>query len=115
MHFLQPMFDTLDCEGVGIVESGEVDEHFYGVFGFADVDNSRSLSKQEYIKSIHNADPGLESFIFASIDKNGDGMLSPLEFRNHVIMAIDIADTNRNGELTETEAEMQNWRKPIQK
>lgn len=113
LHLIQPMFDTFDCEHVGIVQAGEVDEHYHGYFKAADVDNSRDLTEQEYLRSIYDKNETLDKAIFSQMDSNKDGSVNNKEFRNYVIQAITTADSDHDGDLTEQEAEMQHWRKPI--
>ncbi len=103
VHFLQPIFPDLDCEGVGVVEQGEVDEHFFQLFFSQDTDQSKTLSMREFLRYSREENRAKDIFLFKLIDKNADGQLSPREYREHVIFAIDAADADRDGELTEAE------------
>ena len=103
IHFMRPIFHTLDCEGVGIIEQGEVDEHFNQIFFFSDRDFSRSISKNEYINTARRNSVAEDEFIFEVMDSDDDGTVSPREYRTHVLWAIDAADANADGELSEDE------------
>jgi len=111
VHFLRPMFDVFDCEGVGAFETGEVDEHYFGVFKASDPDHSRTITQEEYIESIPDADPELEAHIFQQMDNDANGLVTYNEFLQHIYWAFETADKDNNGELTEEEADMSSWRK----
>lgn len=104
IHFLQPIFYTLDCEKVGVVEAGEVEEHFYEIFFRADRDHSRSISRQEFRLAAVTRNDRKEDYIFDLMNRDGNDVVSVQEFLQHVYTAIDLADSNKNGELTEQEA-----------
>jgi hypothetical protein len=104
LHFIKPAFPILDCTDTGSIEQGEVDEHFFNLFFSLDADRSRSISLQEYIRAAYDSTPEKEGFIFDLIDTDGNGAVSTREYRQHLFTAIDLADENGDGEVTELEA-----------
>ena len=115
VRFLQPLFSTLDCEQVGEIEAGEVDEHFAQIYFFSDRDQSRSLSEAEYLRSIAHSDPQKDSFIFTLMDTNKDTLVTPMEFRMYTFKAIKLADTDGSGSVSEQEADQASFRQGFTK
>lgn len=111
IRFIQPLFSALDCEGVGEIDPGEVDEHFFELYFFADRDHSRTISEQEYVQSISQSNPELDSHIFHLMDKDGDSVVTTSEFRSYLFRAMHLADRDRNGTVSEQEAEIHDFRR----
>ena len=103
VHFIQPIFEILDCENVGIVQAGDSGEHMGQLFYARDRDRSRTLSQPEFIRAAHAE---LDSAIFSRIDSDGDGVLSDREYRSYVEHAIRIIDTSGDAEVTLEEAKL---------
>ena len=112
-HFVRPMFPILDCEGTGQVEPGEVDEHIFQIVAYTDSDRSRKISLAEFIASVHNSNPENEAFIFHEMDADHNGEVTLRELHQHIVRSIEVADLNKDGELTEAEVEMDKFRKPL--
>ena len=93
IYFLRPMFHAL----------GEVDVHFSQLFFYEDTDSSRTISKQEYTKARTNRMPAKDRYLFEWMDTNNDGVVSALEFREHIFWAIRTADVNNDGEVSSDE------------
>ena len=105
IHFIQPIFGILDCEGVGAVQAGESDEHMQQLFFSKDRDRSRTLSQQEFITG-NTKHSKLDAAVFRQIDSNGDGVLSAAEYRNYVEHVILLIDTDGDSEVSLEEAEL---------
>ena len=103
-HFIKPIFSTLDCEGVGVIEAGEVDEHFFNLFFYHDRDRSKTIRQSEFVFSKDSLERQRLAYVFTQMDVDKNSLVSTNEYRDHVISSIDKADINRNGELTEAEA-----------
>ena len=102
-HFIQPMFSVLDCEHVGKISSGEVDEHFYALFFYIDRDQSRDITLDEFIRSAHGSTPEKEQYLFGLMDVDKNDLVSVNEFRDFTISAIDSSDTDNDGLVSERE------------
>ena len=114
-YFIRPIFSALDCEDEGVIEAGEIGEHFNDVFFRYDRDQSRTITRQEYL---FTRDPNAKSklvYIFDSMDTNSDKVVSPREYHSHIAYSIDSADLNRDGELTEDEAGIESVESKLRK
>lgn len=103
VYFLTPIFSILDCESKGVIEAGDVDEHFNSLFFFNDRDQSRSIVEAEFLKARPDKTKRQSAFIFKMMDTNKDNRVTPQEYREYVFYAIKTADTNSDGELFEKE------------
>ena len=100
VHFLRPMFPIMDCEGVGVISKGEVDEHFFELFYALTERGSFSIARDEVERSIPNSNDAQLEHIFGMMDINGNGIVSTEEFRNFMFTALDLADSEQKGEVT---------------
>lgn len=98
------VFPHLDCELDRIVDVGEVDEHNSQVFRRYDRDHSINLSREEYAQ-IHLHEPTTLETGFATADRDGDGVITVMEFRNHLSGALKAVDVDDDGEVSLTELE----------
>ena len=105
IHFIQPIFETLDCENVGRIQTGDAGEHITPLFSYKDSDHSRTLNQQEFIGK-NPKRPDLDAAVFRKIDSNGDGQLSDREYIRYVDTAIRTIDRNGDGEASLVEAEL---------
>ncbi|MAR90446.1 MAG: hypothetical protein CML06_06150 [Pseudomonadales bacterium] len=106
VHFLQPVFSVLDCEKKGEVEAGEVDNHFFELYFFADRDQSRSISQAEFLAHSSAESRDKDLYVFQQMDTNRNGTVSVMEYRQHVFRALELADTDADGVVTAEEAEL---------
>lgn len=100
VHFLKPIFPILDCDSVGVVGKGEVDEHFYEVFYAVDKNRSLSIRQEDLEHALFDSSKEEVSYIFTMMDKNLDKVVSTEEFQDFMYTIIDLADTGKNGEIT---------------
>lgn len=100
---LIPVFDILDCNRADAIDAAQVEEHFSQMFAPLDRDRSRTLSLDEYVGAIRGAERQARERLFARIDVNTDGIASVKEYRNHLFEMIELADTNKDGEVTRAE------------
>jgi Ca2+-binding EF-hand superfamily protein len=99
-----PVFDMLDCTDQGFIESGEVDEHFPLLFNHYDRNLDSSLSAEEFAGRADDADTAeLKRRMFADMDRNDNGRVSPREYRDGIIALIRAFDSNSDGEVTMAE------------
>ena len=105
LQFIQPIFDILDCENVGIVQFGEADEHMQQLFFSMDSDRSRTVSLDEFNHASPQAQ-AVKVILFQQIDSDGDNVLSGMEYRTYIDKAIRLIDTNRDSEVSLEEAEL---------
>lgn len=100
---LEPLFDTLDCDRKDAIDDGQIDEHFSQLFAPMDLDQSRSLTLSEFVRSSRtNARPRQEA-VFSLADRNGDGLVSALEYGEFLVTMIGLADTDKDGDVTRVE------------
>lgn len=90
-----------------------MDEHIFQIVAYTDSDRSRKISLAEFIASVHNSRPENEAFIYHEMDTDHNGEVTVREFHQHIVRAIEAADLNKDGELTEAEVEMDKFRKPV--
>src|SRR5690606_3536783 len=83
-----------------IVAKGEVDEHFYDMFYAINKSRSLSINKDELQGSLYGSNDAQVSYIFELMDSNLDSIVTTKEFRSFMFTAIDLVDTNKNGEIT---------------
>lgn len=100
---LEPMFETLDCTEAGYFQEPEINEHFSQIFRFYDRDLSRTITRAEYLRGTSGAKKQELQHLFARIDADKNGILSAKEYREHLSAMFQLADANRDGELTREE------------
>ena len=110
-HFFQPIFSPMDCELVGRAGKGEIEDHFAALYFFLDRSHDRIINRAEFDNAQFNASPLEKDFIFSHMDANGDGQVTPQEYMQFAYYAFDLLDTNQDGDLTDTEVDMQSFRK----
>ncbi|MEL6185463.1 MAG: hypothetical protein AAFU79_12640 [Myxococcota bacterium] len=98
------VFPHLDCELDRVVDVGEVDEHNSQVFRRYDSDHSINLSRNEY-ERIHLQEPATSDIGFTAADRDGDGLITVIEFRNHLSSALQAVDADNDGEVSLNELE----------
>lgn len=98
-YFLNPLFSTIDCEAQGVIEDGDVDEHFSSLFFYNDRDQSRSILQSEFLRARPKESEADSLFVFTLMDSNGDKIVDPREYRQYISVAIKTADKDNNGEL----------------
>jgi hypothetical protein len=103
VYFLTPIFDIIDCESVGVIEDGDVDEHFTSLFFFNDRDQSRYIVESEFVRARSGKTKKQSVEVFQMMDTNSNGQVTPQEYRQFVSYAIKATDTDNNGELVEFE------------
>ena len=111
LHFIQPIFSVLDCEKKGEIEQGEVDEHFFELYFFADRDRSRSISAVEFAQSTPHSTPQQNLYLFQRMDTDRNELISVEEYRQFVFAALQVADTNQDGSVDEQEAAVHAFRR----
>jgi hypothetical protein len=102
---LKPLFNVLDCEGEGVIRPNEIDEHIAQVLSVYDRDGSRTVSRNEYLRSAAGAARERQGALFDGSDTKKDGVLSAKELGRHVAALIAEVDSNRDGEVTKLELE----------
>lgn len=98
-----PVFDMLDCTDQGFIESGEVDEHFPLLFNHYDRNLDSSLTAEEFAGRGDADEAELRRRMFADMDRNDNGRVSPREYRDGIIALIRASDSNSDGEVTMAE------------
>lgn len=112
-HFYQPIFTPMDCELIGRAQKGEVDEHFPALYFFLDRSHDRVISRDEFFEALVTATDGEKTWLFARMDADGDGGVTPEEYRRFVYAGFDLLDVDQNGDLTEAEVDMASFRRAI--
>jgi Ca2+-binding EF-hand superfamily protein len=81
-----------------------VDEHFPLLFNHYDRNLDSSLSAEEFAGRADDADTAeLKRRMFADMDRNDNGRVSPREYRDGIIALIRAFDSNSDGEVTMAE------------
>jgi len=100
VHFLRPMFSIMDCEGMGVIGKGEVDEHFFELFYALTERGSFSIAREEVERSIPDSNDAQIEHIFGMMDQSDNGVVSTKEFRSFMFTVLDLADAAKKGEVT---------------
>jgi hypothetical protein len=98
------IFDRLDCESAGTIDSAEVDDHFSQVWLPADRDRSRTLTKMEYSQIHLPVSKASGKLLFLDADANADGQIQASELRLHLQRMIKTLDADGNHEVSRKEA-----------
>lgn len=97
---LLSVFDRMDCDHNGLIDPGEIDEHFSQVWSPADLDRSRSLSASEFART-HRPLPGpAADALFRAADRDADGRVDADELRAHLRELILRFDGNGDWEVS---------------
>ncbi|MCB1740313.1 MAG: hypothetical protein KDK91_08090 [Gammaproteobacteria bacterium] len=99
-YLIGRFFPLLDCENDQLVDAGEIDMHLAAMFGPLDRDRSLSLSKSELVSSPAGTPAyRYQARVFELADRNGDGIISSREFRDHMAHSFALVDANHDGDL----------------
>lgn len=98
------IYNRLDCDLDGTVESDEVDDHIAQLWHPIDSDRSRSLTAKEYAMTHRAVDADTDKVLFQDADANADGQVSVDEFRAHLKRALLAVDADGDFEVTRQEA-----------
>lgn len=98
-QFLKPYFNELDCEDLGYVQSGEVDEHLAGVFSSLDRDQSRAVSLKEWQNYPYLKNKPLNEIAFTIADADGNGQVDYRELGDYLVEAIRSLDSDHDDEV----------------
>lgn len=105
MHIADLSFDEVDVNGDGVIserEAGAMPVSLKEAFGDVDTDGDNNVSQTEYAAATTNL---LEDVEFASLDRDGDGVIGSAEADNMPVLseAFDRVDTDGDGLITEEE------------
>lgn len=104
-HFVHPFLNELDCENVGYVQVGEVDEHFFPIFNVYDIDKSKSLSRKEVLGDRYIKNHALQAVSFDLMDANKDEKITPQEMRVYLVDALKLLDGDGDDDVFPAEFE----------
>jgi len=110
-RFFQPVYSPMDCELVGRAHKDEIDEHFAALYFSLDRSHDRTISRGEFFAQQSNATDGEKAYLYEQMDADGDGSVSPDEYRLFAYRAFDLLDLDQDGDLTESEVDMAAFRK----
>lgn len=100
---LEPVFEILDCDREGLIDRGQVDEHFGQLFAPRDLNRSHTLDVDEYVRGTAGAQRRRFSVAFAAADRDESGELTSDEFIDHLYRLVDQADADGDGSVTVAE------------
>lgn len=100
---LKVQFQNFDCENVGFIHAGEVDDHFAQLWLPNDADSDRLLTDKEYRRT-HAGSAEAHAAMFAHADRDGSGAVSFNEMRNHLFDLIAVLDDDGDGEINRIQA-----------
>lgn len=106
------IFNALDCDVDGVVDPGEVDEHFAQLWHPIDRDRSRTLSPREYALTHHEVAEPIAQALFADADANGDGDVDFREFNAHIKRLIIVIDNDGDLEISRADVGLKPWPMP---
>ncbi|MEL7448255.1 MAG: hypothetical protein AAFN78_03550 [Pseudomonadota bacterium] len=101
---VRAIFDRLDCDLDGTVETAEVDDHFAQVWAPSDRDRSRALSPVEYSRLHYTLSDEQGRGLFADADADADGKITAGELRLHLQRMIRHIDADNDNEVTRADA-----------
>ena len=100
VYFLRPLFPIMDCEGMGVVTKGEVEEHFFALFYSVSERGAFHLSHADLARALPGSSALQVSYLFGMMDRDEDGMVTTAEFHHFMLRAIELADSGGKGEVT---------------
>lgn len=102
-QMVEPFFDELDCENLGYVQRGEVEEHIGPIFISFDADGSRDIDPLEWGSFPYMRDKPLLQLSFSVADRDRNNIVSFREFTDYLSLAVAALDADGNGELSPAE------------
>jgi len=102
-QMVEPFFDELDCENLGYVQPGEVEEHIGPIFISFDADRSQNIDALEWRHFPYIRDKALMQLSFSVADRDGNNSVSFREFTEYLSLAVASLDSDGNGELSPAE------------
>ena len=102
-QIVRPFFNELDCENLGYVQPGEVDEHVGPIFISFDVNRSRDIDSSEWRSYPYMRDKPLMALSFRVADRDGDNVVSIREFTDYMRQAVAALDSDGDGEVSPAE------------
>jgi hypothetical protein len=104
-QMVSPFFNELDCENLGYVQPGEVDEHVGPIFLSFDTNRSRDIDATEWRTYPYMPDKPLMALSFRVADRDGDKVVSIREFTDYMRQAVSALDGDGDGEVSPAELE----------
>lgn len=106
VYFLRPLFPIMDCEGMGVISEGEVEDHFFALFYSVGKRGAFHITRDDLVRSLDGSSEARITHVFDLMDGNGDGRVSTSEFREFMVKAIRLADVEQNGEVSLADLDM---------
>ena len=104
-QMVRPFFDELDCENLGFVQPGEVEEHIGPIFLSFDANGSRDIDLSEWQRYPYMLHKSLMKLSFSVADRNGNKVVSFREFTEYLSLAVTTLDADHDGEVSPAELE----------
>lgn len=100
---LAGIYYVLDCTNEGYINPGEVTEHGGVLYRRMDLDRSGKVSRAEYVGFVNEKWRPIRENYFDQMDKNGDDVITVIDYMAHLSALVDEADLNRDGDAAWSE------------
>lgn len=111
VHFIQPLFADMVGDS-GEIEKSEIKRVARFLFSEMDSDDSGAASFSEYFRTRPLAEIEEERYIFSLMDVDHSTYVSKREYQLFLYRVVYAADTNKDGLVSDLEAEMGDYQAP---
>lgn len=103
---VDPAFDALDCENVGMIGPWEVDDHFAQLWLPITMGNNQPLKPTQFAKLHHKLPEPSARALFESADTDGSGAVDEMELRVFMRGLVRQLDRDGDGDTSREEVRL---------